>query len=197
MKKVFFLSILGLFLYLSLAFISSCNNCKDSGWSFTLTSIHTQAKTITGLTTPDQNYPVYFTVEDYVEQANGIRYDSIGIELSHAFDEVVINRPFSFFSQAYACDPALNFEFIESISVISNEDYSADFPKGTDLLDVITIRNGYQVQGNYNREVSHEVYFLTFNSPPSANKTHTFTIKYTLTNRRILQTDLGGITIIR
>ena len=103
--------------------------------------------------------------------------------------------PFSFFSQAYACDPAFSYEFIESISVISNEDYNTDFPKGTDLMDIMIIRNGYQVQGYYNQEISYEVYFLTFNSPPSANTTHTFTINYTLTNGRQLQTDLEGITI--
>lgn len=92
MKKVLFLSIPGLFLYLSLAFITSCNDCKGiSGAYPKLTSIHTQAKKITGFTVPEHYYPAYFIVEDYVEQANGIRYDSVGIELSHAFDEVVIN----------------------------------------------------------------------------------------------------------
>jgi hypothetical protein len=198
MKKVLFLSIFGLFLYLSLAFITSCNDCKGiSGVYPKLTSIQAQAKKITGFTVPDQNYPIYFTVDNYVEQANGIRYDSIGIELSHAFDEIVINRPFSFFSQAYACDPAFNYEYIESISVISSEDYNADFPKGTDLMDIMTIRIGYRVQSYYRTELSYEVCFLTFNSPPSANKTHTFTIQYTLTNSRMLQTSLDGITINR
>ncbi len=197
MKKILFLSILGLFLYLSLALISSCSKCKEGGMSFSLTSINAQIKKITGFTVPDQNYPKYFTVETYVEQANGIRYDSIGIELSHEFDEVAMTIPFTFFSQAYACDPAFNFEYIESISVISSEDYNADFPKGTDLMDIITIRNGYQVEGYYNPELSPEVYFLTFNGPPSANKTHTFTINYALTNSRTLQINMEGITINR
>ena len=197
MKKVLFLSILGLSLYLGLALISSCSKCKEGGMSFSLTSINAQIKKITGFTVPDQNYPKYFTVENYVEQTNGIRYDSVGIELSHAFDVVVINRPFSFISQAYACDPALNYEYIESISVISNEDYDANFPKGTDLMDIITIRNGYQVEGYFHNEVTPEVYFLTFNNLPSTNKTHTFTIKYTLTNGRKFESKTDEITINR
>ncbi len=196
MKKTFLILAIGTLLYLTLAILPSCNDCKDTkGMNFTLTAIEGVVKKITGIIVSVPYQILYYTVETYEPQPIGIRYDSVGIELTNVFDMYSSVRKASFFNQAFACDPALNFEWINEISIISSEDYTDLFPKGTNLKEIITIRDGYMVNNTYFPELSNSAKFLTFDFAPSENRTHNLTIKYILSNGRQIETTVQGLTI--
>lgn len=107
----------------------------------------------------------------------------------------------NFFNSAFACDQAVNFNVLEDITITSSADYSSNYPAGTDLKQIMSVREGYSVEGEtiqrylaYAR-LREQNLFFTFNSPPSDKKVHDVTIKYKLADGREYDVFISGLTI--
>jgi hypothetical protein len=186
---------------IGISVIQSCVGCGDGPYNYRLVSIAGEAKKVNGM--KSNNSPIdYYTVEPYVLDTKGVRYDSIGIEITNSIEPVAFNKRFDVFNTAFACDPAQNFEALENVTITSSEDYANLYPAGTDLGEIISVRAGYQVAGSSisthlasNPELDYQILFFTFNIPPSSNKVHNLTIKYKIVNGKEYEVLIQGLRI--
>jgi hypothetical protein len=190
MKKVVIIWSTWTFLCIGLAVIQSCDSCDDGPFNFRLVAIEGEVKKITGIELLGSYQTPYYTFETYITRINGIRYDSIGIDISNTIELLAYDTKANFFNSAFACSPATNYDLLADITIISSEDYIESYPAGSDLKEIMSIRQGYQLQGGYiptylsNAELTEGNQFLTFEFPPSQTKTHDITITYKLFDGR-------------
>lgn len=184
--------------YIGLAIIQSCV-CGDS-YNTRLASISGDAKRIKGTRSIGAGLE-YFIVEPYAPRTNGIRYDSIGIDIVNDLEKIAFNMKGNFFNTAFACEPGVTYEPLEGITITSSEDYTHDYAAGTDLSEIMSVGYGYEAPGipinTYlsNAMLTHWNQFFTFNIPPSANKVHNLTIKYKLFDGREYEVFIEGLRI--
>ncbi len=174
----------------------ACDPCEGGPIRFRLTSTTGMAYRLAGLEQPS---PPSYRVELY-EVGKAVRYDSVGLEVMHELQGVTARG--SFFSSAYACDPAVDFPCVSSIRITSSQDYQALFPAGSDLSAIITAREGRGVQGlPFNNFLSpfgpslERAWFFTFDVPPSGARVHDFTIVYEMADGTEVTTEIRQVTI--
>jgi len=201
MKKVIVILSTWTFFCIGLALFQSCATCgKDGPYNFRLVSIAGEAKRIDEIKlvgSPQSEY----NVKPYLSSSKGTRYDSIGIDILNSVESVAFTTKGSFFNSAFACDPAIEFPRLKDINITSSEDYANIYPAGTDLKEIMSVREGYQVQGmpilTYlpYAGLRHGNLFFTFDVPPATSKVHNLTIKYTLLDGKEFEVFIQGLTI--
>jgi hypothetical protein len=201
MKKIIVILSTWTFFYIGLALIQSCDSCDDGPFNYRLVSIAGEVKRINGIELLGSYQTAYYTVGPYVPQTNGLRYDSIGLDILNSVELIAYSEKADFFNSSFACSPATNFESLADMTIISSEDYVDSYPAGTDLSEIMTIREGYQLQGNSiptylsNAELREGNLFLTFEFPPSQNSVHDITIMYKLFDGREFEVIIQGLKI--
>lgn len=187
---------------LSLSVFQSC--CHPDPIVFRLSALSSEAQRITGITASGTQHIGNYDVEPYIPDDKGIRYDSLGIDVTNvlitAMNQDKLNLNFGF-SSAYACSPAMQFDVVFDVIITSSEDYNSAYPKGANLEEVMQVRNAHMVRGNninqfmINERLTSHTVFYTFSFPPSENKIHDITIKYILSDGREYETTVSGILI--
>jgi hypothetical protein len=203
MKKMAVLVCLWAGLHFALALLPSCTACNGGPIVFQLHNLTAELKRIEGIELGGSVGAGNYVVSAYNSTEAGIRYDSLGIDLVAAFYAAndSWNAPFTFgMTSAYACSPAEHYEQVQEIIISSSENYNAAYPKGADLQEIMSVRNGYWVSGN---SVSYLIQngldygnnFFTFNFPPDGDKRHDMTIKFILEEGKTVETSIRGLLI--
>ena len=199
MKKVIVILSTWTFFCIGLAIIQSCDTCGDDGpYNYRLVSITGEAKRINGIGLVGE-----YSVKPFLLSTKETRYDSIGINIINRVESVAFTTKGYFFNSAFACEPVINFERLKDINITSSEDYANLYPAGTDLKEIMSVREGYQVQGmsilTYlsNAELRHGNLFFTFDIPPATTKVHNLTITYKLFDGKEYEVFIQGLTISR
>lgn len=201
MKKIIIVLSTWIFFCVGSAITPSCESCNEGPFNFKLVSIAADVKKISGIELVGSQQVAYYTTETYVAQTNGIRYDSIGIDLFHTIELLSYDTRINFLNAAFACSPATNYQQLADMQIMSSENYSEGYPAGSDLKELMTIRQGYQLQGRYilaflsNAELTEENLFFTFEFPPSQTKIHDITITYRLLDGREFNVFVPGLKI--
>jgi hypothetical protein len=201
-KKIIITFSVFLLFITSFSIFQSC--CHPDPINFRLISLQSEAQRITGITVSGTQHIGNYEVESYLPDEKGIRYDSLGIDVTNelmvAMNQQQWNSHFGF-STVYACSPAENYDIVFDVIITSSEDYNSAYPKGTNLDEIMQVRYAHMVRGNnisafmINNELNYQTVFYTFSFPPSANKTHDITLKYILTDGREYETTVKGILI--
>src|SRR5687768_770495 len=77
-----------------------------------------------------------FLLDTY--QSDTVSYDSIGILVSHSEIALHIQKATGgFMSPSFACDPGVNYETLTNLTIVSDQNYTADFPAGSDLRSIM------------------------------------------------------------
>lgn len=195
MKKTLSLLLLGSALYIASTFIISCNDDCDVGPQKTrLKTVTTELKTITGIQSSGNGLSNYEIV-NYQATSKGLRYDSLGIDIKNEIESYTQVVEPSFISKAYACDPVISFSKISMLRILSDKAYDANHPIGSNLTDVVNIRNGYMVDPNSYDEIYGGNIFINFKSAPSMEDTHNINISITLEDGRTFNSILPEIRI--
>ncbi len=187
---------------IGLAIVQSCDPCDDGPFKFGLASIDATPKRITGIELLGTNQTAYYTIETYATEPNGIRYDSIGIDIFNTLEQLALHTKMDFFTSAFACSPATNYDLLADMSITSTQDYNDNYPAGRDLKEIMSIREGYRLEGSdiptylSNAELKEGNLFLTFEFPPSQTRTHDITITYRLFDGREFKVFVPGLKII-
>jgi hypothetical protein len=201
MKKIAIILGTWMFFCFLLAIVQSCDRCDDGPFNYRLVSINGEVKRITGIELLGSYQTANYIVEEYVGQTNGVRYDSIGIDIFNTVELLAYDNEVDFFESAFACSPVTNFELLADMTIISSSDYTDSYPAGTDLKEIMLIREGYQQQGSNisaylsNAELTEGNLFLTFEFPPSQNRAHDITITYKLFDGREFEVIIQGLKI--
>lgn len=199
MKKIVLLFFAWSFSGIVCSVIYSCDDCDNDGpLNFQLTSISGEVRKITG-TEDGAPFGDYIT-EPYLQDEESIRYDSVGVNISHEF-ELIAFLTGQFISSSIACDPIHRFETLQNITISSSHDYTPEYPSGSDLGNIVSLRPYYELQGqpvtsflSYH-ELGYENIFLTFDEAPAEDAIHNLTITYILDNSRQITTTIEGLYI--
>jgi hypothetical protein len=188
-------------LCIGVAIFQSCDTCGDDGpFNYRLASIAGEVKKIDGVRLVGTPQPEY-NIKPYLSSRKANHYDSIGIEIIHTVEPAAFTTKGYLFNSAFACDPVISYERLGDINIASSEDYTTAYPAGTDLKEIMSVREGYQVQGitipTYlsKSQLGDRNLFFTFNIPPSTTKTHNLSIKYRLSDGREYEAFIEGLTI--
>ncbi len=189
---------------LFLSVFQSC--CNPDPINFRLSSLSSVPERIIGIEVSGSQNIGNFVVETYTPDEKGIRYDSLGINVSNELIIALNNRQWSHhlgFSSAYACSPVENYDVVFDVIITSTEDYNSAYPKGSNLEEVMQVRYAHMVRGNninlfmINERLNYHTVFYTFSFPPSENKYHDITIKYILTDGHEFETIVSNILITK
>jgi len=132
-----------------------------------------------------------------------IRYDSLRIQVTNE-TKIVLNTikiPFGIES-AYAFEVEENYELITDIAITSNQDYSNDYPAGTNLNDILTISSEYYQWPSIDDYLNNQIdlfgtLYFTFKVPPTTNQVHEITIRYTTEKNRIFAATVSNLLITK
>jgi hypothetical protein len=202
MKKIVIVLSTWTLLWLGLALVQACDPCDYGPYNFGLASIDAEVKRITGIELLGTYQTAYYTIETYATSTKGIRYDSIGIDLFNTIKQIAFDTNIDFLNSAFACSPATNYELLADMTITSSEDYIDNYPAGHDLKEIMSIREGYQLEGSYiptylsYAELKEGNLFLTFEFPPSQTRTHNITITYRLFDGREFKILVSGLKIL-
>ncbi|MCU0382998.1 MAG: hypothetical protein MUF68_02925 [Cyclobacteriaceae bacterium] len=202
MKKILIVFFTLTFSITIVGILQSC--CNPDPLNFIIRSISAKIEKIT-----DVKYSkVYFTDNYITESINHenklIRYDSIGIVVQVDQESITINAEGSVFNQSLACSPSESYEALADIIIISDKDYSSNFPAGSNLKDLFTMRsnyNLYEVKGDSIQSYLDEMYsstylyFLTLNAPPDEEKSHNITIEFVTMNGTRHSAEINSLVI--
>jgi len=204
MKKIGITFIIFILFNLFLSLFQSC--CRPEPINFRLNSLNSIPERIIGIEVSGSQNIGNYIVETYVSDNNGIRYDSLGINVSNelivAFNDQQWNSNLGF-SSAYACSPVENYDVVSDVIITSSENYNSAYPKGSNLEEVMQVRYAHMVRGNNialfmtNNQLNYHTVFYTFSFPPSENKYHDITIKYILNDGREFETTVSNILITK
>ena len=173
--------------YLIVLVGQSCHPCRSDSFYLRLRSIQPTLKRITGV--ERVSYSPKLIVETFQNDSIGIRYDSLGIDIQNELISINENTSHGI-SNLYACKPAEKYDNLQKVIITSSEDYTTGYPKGSNLTEIMLVREGFNADGQkiepymLNRSLYFGNYFFTFQTPPSEDKFHDITIKYILTNGR-------------
>ena len=201
-KRAFIIIIILVITNISISILQSC--CNPDDVNYTLESLQSNLYRITGIKTEGEYNVVQCDFEEYTPDDKGIRYDSLGIEVSNDILLSVLKsnwENFLGFNGLYACEPAENYDRIFDVEITSSEDYNAAFPKGSDLSKIMSASWMFSIQKNnidyflIGKDLSYDSFLFTFNFPPDENKYHDITIKYTLYDSREFSTTIENVLI--
>ena len=204
MKRIGISFIVFIMIGLSLSIFQSC--CNPDPINFRLSSLSSAPERITGIEVSGSQNIGNFIVETYIPNQKGIRYDSLGINISNELIIALNNQQRKSnlgFASAYACSPAENYDMVFDVIITSTEDYNNAYPKGSNLEEVMQVRYAHMVRGNnislfmINKQLNYHTVFYTFSFPPAENKYHDITIKYILTDGREFETTVSNILITK
>ena len=201
MKKTGIVLTVIIFFNLAITIFQSC--CEPGTVTHKLESLQAELKRITGIEVSGSLNSGNFIVEEYQPGGNGIRYDSLGIRINNNLTvaENITPRLNLGGSNLYACEPGEEYDILSEVIITSSEDYNDAYPKGSNLDEIMNVRNYYSVQGNNisyfmaNKQLDNTAFFYTFTYPPSADKYHDITFKYYLVGGGEYHTTINGILI--
>lgn len=186
-RRTVLLVVSGYVMQVLLVTFSSCDHC--SGGVVHLDAVTVDAYRIMGVERNGDSHFDRFIVENSAID-RGIRYDSLAIILSNQTHMAVHSE--GLINSLYACDPAVDFERVESISIVSDSDYNSLYPAGSNLAEVLSLRANRYVK--FFKSLKEEPYldeseyFLTFDLPPSRSATHNLLVTYELEDRTVTAT---------
>ncbi|MGZ5243007.1 MAG: hypothetical protein ACXWW0_03960 [Bacteroidia bacterium] len=137
---------------------------------------------------------------------NGIRYDSIALNVTNFFEEIkrIAGFRFSLFSPALATEPVpprFSYDKLDSVIVTSSEDYNDTLPKESNLAVIMSVHHNLSKWGNnfaayipYG-EMFYEYLTYTFKGEPSETKLHNLTFRYVLRDGREVSTTVNNVLI--
>ena len=132
-----------------------------------------------------------------------VRYDSMGFEFKTTSINIAHKNlnPMGF-SSANACDPALSYEEIKQLKIVSNKDYNAQYLAGSDLQGIMTYSlnneiNGGTIMEKWQYGGGFSSYFMKPSIPPSANVSHDFTFTFLLERGKIIVVKLNNIILTK
>jgi hypothetical protein len=105
-------------------------------------------------------------------------------------------------NSAYACSPAVIYDALENIEIISDVEYDATHPAGTNLNDLILIRRSPFKEGLpipaviLGFEVDNQDLLFTFDKAPLEAASHNLVITYVLLDGRRLTQNLPAVQIL-
>lgn len=181
--------------------------CGGEAYYYNVSEMHSRAVRLEDILTEADyhNFEHYSTTQcNNLVDTVAIRYDSLGFEVTIAYEELIaqnIQSNKSSFIQSCYADETVDFEKIVDVIVFSNKDYSHDYPKGSDLSVIMNIATGNSTDG-VSLESYLSYYFsywdnvlLRFLSPPDVEQVHTITIKYITENGNEFETIQGQLLI--
>lgn len=184
-------SVVGLVTIVGLgAIVESCGSvdCDPAPSRFELVSFSSDWVRITG-EEPFNDQVDLYQIESYQPTEDGISYDSLAIRTMNnvrSISQASETIGSWFINSAMACTPALEFEPLEDIEIISDADYDASHPAGTDLNDIISIRRDRFKEGLpipsviSGFQVDTQDLLFTFDSAPTEVSSHNLTITYVM-----------------
>ncbi len=192
MKKTLSITLVWIIFNLTVLTIQACNphDCNSGPFNFKLISIGATLKRLTS------ELPT-----DYLPTEKGIRYDSVGIEVSNEITTASSNSKANWIDQTFACSPVENYEKLKEISIVSSANYNLEYPKGSELKHIILVKNDYDREDEevasieLNHELDGRSILLMFKAPPAQDNVHDITITYKLTNGKELQTKIESLKI--
>ena len=189
--------------FLVVTIYQACGSrCKGLDGLFRIDSISGKAVIITGIDTTKSYGIKYYTVDNY--QGLQVRYDSLGFNFQTTEVFVAMDEPMHIgFSEANACDPAVNREYIQNLKIISNKDYTPLYPAGKDLSEIFVVSNNNAVKtesigylgGVHN--VSGPSFLMKLIVGPAENITHDLTFTFEVTGGRKLTTQVLNVLITK
>lgn len=186
--------------------IESCGSvdCDATPVQFTLVSFSADWVRITGEVPLNGQVDVY-EYEAYVPSTQGVRFDSLAISTSNTINGISLHENSKGhwgINASIACSPVTSFAALEDIEIISDVDYDAAHPAGTDLNDIISIRRAPFKEGLpipsviLGFEVDSQDLLFTFDKAPDESLSHNLSITYVLLDGRRLSQDLLEATIL-
>lgn len=145
-----------------------------------------------------------FQIESYQPTSQGIRFDSLAIRTVNVIEGISLNRDANAnwgFNSLMACSPATTYDALEDIEIISDADYDADHPAGSNLNDLISIRRVNFKEGLLipaviiGFEVDNQDLLLTFDQGPVESLSHKLSITYVMLDGRRLSQNLAEVII--
>lgn len=194
---------------LLVSFMQSCEPEEDPTLLH-LSTLDAVYKRITAINVNNQGV-AYYHYLDYAADSAGIRYDSLGIQIKHNWVNED-NTPFYSLNQfgfttANADVDGYSYDRILDILIVSNQDYDAQHPAGSNLKDLFTVRDmatdtsasvsaypSFQSLFSY-AFVENEILFLVPKAAPQNNNKHTINITYVLENGKTVKTTLPEVFI--
>ncbi len=185
--------------------IESCGSvdCDAEPVQFRLVSFSADLVRITGEEAFNDQVDLY-EIESYQPSSTGIRFESLAIRTANVIDGISLIRDTKAgwgLNPLMACSPNTSFDALEDIEIISDTDYDAAHPAGTNLHDIISIRRATFKDGLpipsviLGFEVDNQDLLLTFDKAPDASLSHNLSITYALLDGRRLSQSLEGVVI--
>jgi hypothetical protein len=172
------------------------------GYSY-LNSLSVDLKQITGKEKTE--YGEFLSIEP-ADSSQAIRFDSVILDVKNDFTAMLEEKNIPLFgiNSAFACSIVIHYEKIQEFIITSDKDYDQKHPAGTNLADIILIRQGNTIEGmTYAHFQLHKPSLLSnssglyfsFASPPLQTSSHKIEIKYILTNGKELITNPVNVII--
>ncbi|MEQ8715472.1 MAG: hypothetical protein RIC80_20805 [Cyclobacteriaceae bacterium] len=186
--------------------IESCGSvdCDAEQVQFRLVSFSADWVRITGEVAFNDQVDLY-EVESYQPSSEGIPFDSLAIRTANTIDGISLNRDTKGswgLNSLMACSPATSFEALEDVEIISDINYDAAHPAGTNLNDIISIRRATFKDGLpipsviLGFEVDNQDLLFTFDKAPDQSLSHNLSITYVLLDGRRLSQSLAEVLIV-
>jgi hypothetical protein len=197
-KFIVVLSIWTLFSIGAVLIQSCCNPGPDFR---TIDVIFGYPASIVGEKTVNGGTRKFYDLADYDSVDQSIRFDSVGLRVEISQGRISLNAESGHITTARACSPVHTYEQITAITITSDHAYDDSHPAGSDLSDILLVRQNYQnftVAGEPPTEFRlHEFdnLFYTFNSPPVSTETHTFVIKFFMGDGRVIESTVESVKI--
>lgn len=183
------------------ALLQSCNPCSDEGsFDYRVKNFTPVAKIITEVSPGEIDF--YRTAK--LSGTSPVKYDSLSLMLYlyEYIGKAPVDGGISFTNQAYACDPPVYADYLESLSITSDTDYDAAHPAGSDLNDIFLFNtreySNMKTHTEFfsrSRELTTSFLFLRFNTAPATTSTHTFSITLNLRDGETFSGEITGLTI--
>jgi len=101
-------------------------------------------------------------------------------------------------NNAFACDPIpIPIDVIKSLSIVSDQSFSADFPAGANLTPVLSVESGLRTATDYFNQpnIPAQSYVFTFIKSPEKMAKHRFTVHIELRNGKTFTDTTTHVTI--
>jgi len=185
------------FMTFGVALISSCKPCGNEGAiTFQTANFTVSLNKITGATTV--NTFEFFEITPL--ESDRVSYDSLMMLLDYELQEVAyVEAVPNFGNRLYACDPAQNYDRLESYQITSDQDYNSQYPAGADLSAIFRITFDKGTSRSNTIPLGHWLNSNTLNitiaEAPDFTADHTFTITFNMQPTRSETFTVPTITI--
>lgn len=177
-------------LFYSLGLIISCSDpCGvDGPVYFKATNYNSAGIKLTGT---DQLSSQEFYTFALIHTNKFVSYDSLGILIQYEIETMAYQDfQWGHVNAAYACSPAEIYQSLDDVVITSDTDYNQQYPAGTDLSNIIAIRNGLRKEGftmpdylNQYALLDRNQILITFTVPPDKSATHNISIQLDLNDQ--------------